>query len=468
MANNNYYATPYTINAPRGEREKSNLISEETESRDPRYDYDMSKDDKPARKSIANWIVHFFLVLGPGLAVMLADTDAGCLVTAAQSGAQWAYSLIPLNVILIPVVFAAQELTIRLAIYRKKGQAELILEHYGKGWAWFAVGIILVTCTGAVTSEVSGIMGVGEIFGVPYWASALIMDAFLICVVFTGSYERVEKIAICVGLFELVFIVTMIMALPTPEKFISGMGFPITDPDYLNLVAANIGAVVMPWMIFYQQSASVERNLKKEDLKVERIETAIGACLTQLVMISAIVTTAGTIWNGVLGDPGNGIDQIPDISAAITPHLGSIAGRILFSLGMVGGAMIGAIVVTITASWSLGELLGFGRSLDKSPREAPGFFIVYMLILVIATTICVLLRDNLVAINITVEIMNAVLVPVVLVFTFLLANRHLPEEVRLKGVYSIVVAVIFLICSAFGVFAAIYGTYSALTASPDS
>jgi len=288
------------------------------------------------------------------------------------------------------------------------------------------------------------------------------MDAFLIAVVFTGSYERVEKIAIFVGCFELVFVVTMIMALPSPERFAKGMGFPMTA-DYLNLVAANIGAVVMPWMIFYQQSASVERELKKEDLKVERIETAVGACLTQLVMISAIVTTAGTIWDGENLPSSTTVDQIPDISAAITPHLGATAGRILFSLGMIGGAMIGAIVVTITASWTLGEVLGFGRSLDKSPREAPGFFIVYMIILLIATAICLLLRDNLVSINITVEIMNAVLVPIVLIFTFLLSNKFLPEEIRLKGIYSIIVAIVFFICSVFGVFAAAYGTYAAVT-----
>jgi len=343
----------------------------------------------------------------------------------------------------------------------------LIKEHYGTGWAWFATIIILVTCTGAVTSEISGIMGVGEIFGVPYWASALIMDAFLIAVVFTGSYERVEKIAIFVGCFELVFVVTMIMALPSPERFSKGMGFPITNGDYLNLVAANIGAVIMPWMIFYQQSASVERNLKKEDLKVERVETAIGACLTQLVMVAAIVTTAGTIWDGENLPSSVKVEEIPDISNAITPHLGSIAGRVLFSLGMIGGAMIGAIVVTITASWTLGEVVGFGRSLDKSPSEAPGFFIVYMIILGIATAICLLLRDNLVSINIAVEIMNAVLVPVVLCFTFLLSNRILPEEIRLKGVYSIVVAIIFLICSAFGIFAAVYGTYSAFAGGDD-
>ena len=36
---------------------------------------------------------------------------------------------------------------------------------------------------------------------------------------------------------------------------------PLGDRSYLYLVAANIGAVIMPWMVFYQQSAVVEKRL---------------------------------------------------------------------------------------------------------------------------------------------------------------------------------------------------------------
>jgi len=281
-------------------------------------------------------------------------------------------------------------------------------------------------------------------------------------VVFTGSYERVEKIAIIVGLFELVFVVTMFLAFPTPEKFISGMAFPITNPDYLSLVAANIGAVIMPWMIFYQQSASVVRDLKKKDLKMERIETAVGACITQIVMIAAIMTTAGTIWDGTLPS-SSGVNSIPDISSAITPHLGYTAGRILFSLGMIGGAMIGAIVVTITASWTLGEVLGFGRDLNKSPREAPGFYIAYVTILVVATVITCLMPNYLVDINIAAEVLNAVLVPIVLLFTFLLSMYHLPEEIRLKGAWSIFIGIVFAVCSIFSIGATGYSLYQSFS-----
>lgn len=214
----------------------------------------------------------------------------------------------------------------------------------------------------------------------------------------------------------------------------------------------------------YQQSASVVRDLRKKDLKMERLETAVGSCITQLVMIAAIMTSAFSIWDGNLPSSTT-VTSIPDISNALTPHLGQTAGRILFSLGMIGGAMIGAIVVTITASWTLGEVLGFGRDLDKSPREAPGFYIVYMLILIVATVICILLPDYLVDINIFAEVLNAVLVPVVLLFTFLLSYYHLPEEIRLKGAHSIFIAVVFSIISVFSLGATIYSLYQQFSPS---
>lgn len=49
----------------------------------------------------ANWKSLFLFVasMGPGLTAMLADTDAGSIVTAAQSGAQWGYKLLALQLI---------------------------------------------------------------------------------------------------------------------------------------------------------------------------------------------------------------------------------------------------------------------------------------------------------------------------------------------------------------------------------
>ena len=72
----------------------------------------------------------FFVVAGPGLVVMLADTDVGSIITAAQSGVQWGYRLLLLQILLVPVLFVVQELTVRLGIFTGKGHGELIRETF--------------------------------------------------------------------------------------------------------------------------------------------------------------------------------------------------------------------------------------------------------------------------------------------------------------------------------------------------
>ena len=88
---------------------------------------------RPQTKPIAplGWIA----VWGPGLLVMLADTDAGNVVTAAQAGAQWGYRLLPLLLLLIPILYMVQELTVRLGLTTGNGHGELIRERFGFGWA---------------------------------------------------------------------------------------------------------------------------------------------------------------------------------------------------------------------------------------------------------------------------------------------------------------------------------------------
>src|ERR1051325_8666851 len=194
-------------------------------------------------------------ILGPGIMVMLADTDAGSVITAAQSGAQWGYRLLLLQVILVPILFMVQELTVRLGIVSRKGHAEMIRDHYGRGWAWVSVATLVLACIGALLSELSGLAGVGLLMGVPVWLTTALIVAVLIVMAYRGSYLTVERIAIAVGAFELVFLAVAWKAQPGLADLAAGaIDIAWRDPKYLYLVAANIGAVIMPWMVFYQQS----------------------------------------------------------------------------------------------------------------------------------------------------------------------------------------------------------------------
>ena len=210
----------------------------------------------------------------------------------------------------------------------------------------------------------------------------------------------------------------------------------------------------MPWMVFFQQSSVAEKGLTTADLPSARLDTAIGAVATQLVMAAVLVAVAAT-----LGKEGGdrALDTVEEIVGAITPFLGDFAGKLLFSLGMAGAALVAAIVVTLTAARTLAEVLGAKHKLEDEPREAPWFYGFYAVALVVGALV-VGSGMNLVSLAVGVQVMNALLLPIVLGFLYLLARR-LPEPYRLKGAYAAISGAIILATVVFGVYSGVAGLW---------
>ena len=161
-------------------------------------------------RSLAIW--------GPGLLVMLADTDAGNVVTAAQAGAQWGYRLLPLVLLLIPMLYMVQELTVRLGLYTGRGHGELIRERFGVGWAYVSTLGLAAAVIGSLITEFTGVAGVGELFGLSRALTLPLAAATLLVIVASGSYKRVERAALLIGLFELAFFVVAWRGSPRPWR----------------------------------------------------------------------------------------------------------------------------------------------------------------------------------------------------------------------------------------------------------
>jgi Mn2+/Fe2+ NRAMP family transporter len=380
----------------------------------------------------------FAFVAGPGIVVMLADTDAGSLITAAQSGAQWGYRLLLLQMALIPILYMVQELTVRLGVVSGKGHAEMIRDQFGPPWAWVSVGTLVLSCVGALLTTLAAVV------------------ALLLAMAFTHRYLTVERIAIAVGMFELVFLLVAWLAHPDVKEMASGaVSIPFTDTKYLYLVSANIGAVIMPWMVFFQQSSVVDRGLTRADLPAARLDTALGAVVTQLVMAAALVAIAATLGHKS-GDQS--LDTVQEIAEAITPYLGEFGGKLLFGLGMVGASLVATIVVTLTAARAVAEALGAPNRLEYRIRDAKWFYGAYAAALV-AGAVIVASGANLVTLSVAVQVMNALLLPIVVGFLFLLA-RKLPEPYRLQGAYGFVATALTAIVVVFGVFSGIAGIFN--------
>ncbi|HTY32863.1 divalent metal cation transporter [Mycobacterium sp.] len=389
-------------------------------------------------------------VWGPGLVVMLADTDAGSLITASQSGAQWGYRMVLPQLILMPILYVVQEMTVRLGIVTKKGHGALIRERFGRVWAWISAFTLFASAIGALLTEFAGVAGVGELFGVSRWVSIPVATAALLALALTGSYRRVERIGLVIGSAELAFLVAMVMARPEPKALVEGLkSMPLGNSSYLLLVAANVGAVIMPWMVFYQQGAVVDKQLSEATIRQERHDTAAGAVLTQLIMISVVVTVASTI--GAHGG-GAALNTVGDIANALTPYLGRVGGTVLFGLGMLGAALVAAIVASLAGAWGLSEVFGWKHTLNERPNRATAkFYITYALAHLVGAAL-VLASVDLVNLAVDVEVMNALLLPIVLGLLLALEARALPEEWRMRGLRKYIAWALCLVVMGFGLY----------------
>ncbi|PTB19965.1 NRAMP family metal ion transporter [Trinickia symbiotica] len=373
-------------------------------------------------------------VWGPGLLVMLADTDAGNVVTAAQAGAQWGYRLLPLWLLLIPPLYMVQQLTVRLGVFTGRGYAELIREHFGPWWAWISVAGLAIATVSSLVTEFTAVAGIGELYGLSRTLTLPFSCAMLLLVATMGAYRRVERTAIVVGLFELAFFVVAWSSHPDHATVLRDLShMPFGDRTFLYLTAAVIGATFNPWMVFYQQSGIVEKKLGPADYRSACWDTAFGAVLTQALCAAVLIAVAATF--GSAGKPV--LENIGEVSLALQPALGPSIGRFVFGLGVLGAAMVAAIVASLALAWGVGEVAGFRHSLGERPAKAGWFHGAYVAGTLGSAALVWRVAD-LVWLNIAAQVVNVFLLPLVLGFLVALASKALPAERRLRGWYRVV------------------------------
>ncbi len=390
----------------------------------------------------------YLAVAGPGLIVAFADTEAGSVTTAATSGAQFGMKLVLLQLLLIVPLFVVQEMTVRLGTVTGKGHAQLIREHYGLGWTWVSLGTMLVTNLAALVTEFIGVAGAALVFGLPPAPVVVASAVLLIGIAFSGRYRRAELMALGLCLLELLFIPAALVAHPDPGALLQGLigNQPLGDRNYLLLVAGNIGAVIMPWMIFYQQSATVDKGLRPRDLPFSRIDTALGAVMTQLIMIAIIVTCAATLYVKHIS-----VSDAAHAALALVPLTGSRWAGIAFGAGLLGAAILGALVVSLATAWAFGEAFAWRCSLNVKCQDAKRFYGMYAAMVVVAAGVVLIPGLPLIRITVWVEAFNAFVLPIVLGFLLVMANDKKILGKRVNSLYGNLIAIgVALVCVGLG------------------
>lgn len=372
-----------------------------------------------------NWFKRILLLLtliGPGILVMVADNDAGGVITYAETGASYGIGFfVPALVIGGIIAFIVQEMTVRLGAVTHRGHAEMIWGRYGAFWGWFSLIDLVVANVLTLITEFIGITVGMSVFGVPPLLSALaalVLDAAILLVLRYRSWERVSLWIAC---GNLVFVPLALMAHPDWGHVVEAFsrwqipgGF---GPVFLFVVLANFGTTIAPWMLFFQQSSVVDKGLTVQDIRHGQLDTALGALVMVAVGV-ALVALTGTL---AYGHPGASSYNIQQLMQLIGSHLGS-TGEDLFALGLVEAGTIAAIALTASTSWAMGEAFHWPKSINLPVKQAWRFYVPGLLSAVIAAGVVLIPNAPLGFLNLTVQVIASIFMPAALLFLLLLLN----------------------------------------------
>ncbi len=366
----------------------------------------------------------FLSLIGPGILVMIADNDAGGVITYAQTGAMYGIGFfIPFLLLMIPVAYVVQEMTVRLGAVTHRGHAEMIWGRYGAFWGVFSLLDLIVANILTLVTEFIGIRVGMSIFSVPPFLAVPVAWIFVASIMVFLHYSTWERLALWIAAGNIIFVPLAIAAHPDWSQVIAAIGnwhIPAGAAlgAFTYVILANLGTTIAPWMLFFEQSSVVDKGLTVHDIPSGQADTAIGSLSMGIIAIAIVVLT-GTLVYGHADAADFDIQAIMHILRQSS--LGSI-GTALFALGLVEAGLIAAIAITASTSWAVGEALKLPRSLNLQPQRALPFYLSGILSAGMAAMVVLIPHIPLGFLNLTVQVIASIFMPAAMLFLLMLLN----------------------------------------------
>jgi Mn2+/Fe2+ NRAMP family transporter len=375
-----------------------------------------------ARRGFSSGARLLWLLAGPGVLVMLGENDGPSMLAYAATGAKFGIGFfLPFVVLTFCMAIVVQEMTVRLGAATHRGHAELIFDRFGPFWGWFSmIDLGIGNFLTLITEFIAVRAGLG-FFGVRPWVAILIALVILYAALMSHRYWTWERITLAAAAFNLIFIPVAFMTHPhwhsVGHSLITWHPLPGFNKDTLLIVLADIGATVTPWMLFFQQSATVDKGMTTKDIRFGRIDTVLGAALASAAAVATILATAPLFAHKMSADNF----QAAEFAQALQPIIGRF-GASLFALGMVEAGIVAAITISTSSAYAFGEVARKPHSLNLPMSEGRSFYGVLTLCALAAGAIVLIPGLPLVYVVLLVNVVAVLAMPPALVFLYMLVN----------------------------------------------
>jgi Mn2+/Fe2+ NRAMP family transporter len=365
-----------------------------------------------------------WLLVGPGVLAMLGENDGPSMLSYAASGATYGIGFfLPFIAVSFLAAIVVQEMTMRVGAVTHRGYGELIFQRFGRFWGWLsAVDLVATNLVTLITELIAVRVGM-SFFGIPAWIAVAFGLGLVVYSISGGHYWRWERVAMAIAGFNMLFLLAALLSRPDPSAI--GRAFATWTPLpsgslqlFLLLVASNIGATVTPWMLFFQQSAVVDKGMTPKDIPQGRIDTVLGGVLAAAAGCGALVVASVLFVHHI---DSSKLQGGAGFAQALLPITGYPVAAI-FAVGLIEAGALATMTISASTAYALGEALSGPHSFNRKLSDARGFYGFNIGIAVIAAAVVLIPGAPLLSITLNANLLATILMPAALVFLLLLAN----------------------------------------------
>lgn len=380
-------------------------------------------------------VIVFLGILGPGIIAANAGNDAGGIATYASIGATYGFQMLWGLILITISLIVVQEMSARMGVVTGKGLSDLIREEFGVKWTLFAMFVLLIANLGVTIAEFAGIAAGMELFGVSKYISIPIFAIAIWLLVTKGSYSAVEKVFSLISMVFLSYIISAFMSHPHWGEIGRNIVTPTFkfEKGFIFAFIGLVGTTISPYMQFYLQASVVDKGISKSMYKYEKADVYLGSIWAVIVAVFIIISTAATLFvHGIK------VDSAADAARALSPLAGHYASA-LFGIGLVGASTLAAAVLPLSTSYAICEAFGWESGVGKEFKEAPVFYSLYTLVILISAGVILVPQISLINIMIFSQQINGILLPFILIFILkLINNKHIMGEYVNSKIYNII------------------------------
>jgi len=362
----------------------------------------------------------FLAVIGPGIITSNVDNDAGGIGTYTQAGSAYGYTLLWSLVPMTIALYVTMEMCARMGVVTGKGLSDLIREEFGLRPTFFVMVTGFFVDLFNVVAEFAGVAAAGQLFGLNKYVCVPLAAVIVWILVLKGTYRFVEVVFLVLCAFYLSYLFSALAS--HPDWVLAGKSIVIPsghiDTSYLMMLTGLVGTTIAPWQFFYLQAGFVEKKVGPRQYPQARLDVIVGSISCMVIVFFIIVCTAATLHASGLTN----ITDAGEAAKALIPLAGKWAG-LTFAFGLLNASLFAATILPLSTAHVICEGMGFEAGLDHKFREAPAFYWLYTILIVVGAGIVLIPSAPLWKILIYSQVGNGIWLPIVTIFILLLINR---------------------------------------------